>query len=324
LTYTGRIDDGIAYNEKNWDPVLRAGNPIIIAVLGHELSLTLALVRDVPKAREWGERILPEVTKAGPRFEGYLRRPMALLYALSGEVSKAEETCQAVKRIESQTLISCFFEDTAGIGFHYLRQGEWERAREYLEWAIRIHQERNNVAAVGACSFTLGSLNLEQENHPEAEKLLLRSLEICRKGGNVIFELWVLPVICELYLKTGLPEKAAEYVERGFELLKPDQSWYGLPGPMYLAKAMLATEQQDWKTATEFFEKAVHVNRQYQLPWDEAKTNYEWGMMYLARGQEGDRENFREKFERALEIFQRIGAKKDVEKVLTKKELLVT
>ncbi len=324
LTYTGRIDEGIAYNEKNWDPVLRAGNPIIIAVLGHELSLTWALVRDVPKAREWGERILPEVTKAGPRFEGYLRRPLALLYALSGEVSKAEETCQAVKRIESQTLISCFFEDTAGIGFHYLRQGEWDRAREYLEWAIPIHQERNNVAAIGACSLALGSLNLEQGNYPEAEKLLLRSLEICRKGGNVIFELWVLPVICELYLKMDQPEKAAEYVGRGFELLKPDQNWNGLPAPMYLAKAMLATDQQDWKTATGFFEKAIRVNRQYELPWDEAKTNYEWGVMYLARDQAGDRENAHQKLECALEIFQRIGAKKDVAKVLAKKELLRT
>jgi len=32
----------------------------------------------------------------------------------------------------------------------------------------------------------------------------------------------------------------------------------------------------------------------------------------------------REKLDCALEIFQRIGAKKDTEKVLTKKELLVT
>jgi hypothetical protein len=93
---------------------------------------------------------------------------------------------------------------------------------------------------------------------------------------------------------------------------------------MYLAKAMLSTEQQDWKTATQFFKKAIHLNRQYELPWDEAKTHYEWGMMYLVRGQAGDLENVRQKFESALEIFQRIGAKKDVGKVLTKKELLVT
>jgi len=324
LTYTGRIDEGIAYNEKNWSPVLKASNPLIISILGHELSLTLALVRNVPKAREWGERVLREVTKAGPMFEGFLRRPLTLIYALSGEVSKAEEACQAVKRIESKMLLGCYFEDTACIGFHYLRQGEWDGAREYLEWAIPIHQERNNVAAIGACSFTLGSLDLEQSNCPSAEKLLLRSLDICRKGGNVIFELWVLPVICELYLKMGQPEKAAGYVERGFELLKPDQNWYGLPGPIYVAKGMLATEKQDWKIAAEFFEKAIHVNREYQLPWDEAKTFYELGVMFLARDHAGDQESARENLDRALEIFQRVEAKKDVEKALARKKLLVT
>jgi tetratricopeptide (TPR) repeat protein len=242
---------------------------------------------------------------------------------LSGKISKAEETCQAEKKIESKTMHGCFFEDAACIGFHYLRQGEWDGAREYLEWAIPVHQERNSVAAVGACAFTLGSLEMEQKNYPEAEKLLLKSLDICRKGGNVIFELWVLPVLCELYRKMKQPEKAAGYVDRGFELLKPDQNWHGLPASIYMAKGMLATQKQEWKTATEFFEKAIHLNRQYQLPWDEAKTFYELGMMSLERDRAGDRESAREKFDCALEIFERIGAKKDIEKVLNKKELLV-
>jgi tetratricopeptide (TPR) repeat protein len=90
-----------------------------------------------------------------------------------------------------------------------------------------------------------------------------------------------------------------------------------------MAKGMLATQKQDWKTATELFEKAIHINRQYRLPWDEAKTFYELGMMFLGRDREGDRESAREKFDFALEIFERIGARKDVEKVLTKKELPV-
>jgi class 3 adenylate cyclase/tetratricopeptide (TPR) repeat protein len=288
LTYTGRVDDGFAYNENNWDSVLKAGNPLIIAILGHELALTRALLRDVPNGRKWGERILPEVTKAGHRFEGFLWRPLALIYALSGDVAKAEEACEAEKKIEQKTLMSCFFEDAAGIGFHYLRQGHWERAREYLNWAIPIHEERNNVAALSACYFTLGSLNLEQKNISEAESFLLKSLEICRGGGNVIFELWVLPVLGELYLKTGRLEKSKEYISRGFELLQPDQNWYGLPAHLYLVQAILATEQQNWETAADFFEKTLQLNRQYSLLWDEAKTHFEWGKMYLARNRKQD------------------------------------
>jgi tetratricopeptide (TPR) repeat protein len=159
-------------------------------------------------------------------------------------------------------------------------------------------------------------------NHPKAEELLLKSLGICRKGGNVLFELWVLPVLAELYLKMGQPEKVAEYVDRGFELMKPGQNWYGLPAPMYLSKGMLATAQRNWRTAAESFDKAIQINRQYQLPWDEAKDLYERGLMYLARGRKADREKAHEDLDKALAIFQKVGAKKDVEKVLRKKKML--
>jgi len=328
LTYTGRVDEGIAYNENVWDPVVKKGNPLVIGMLGQQLTLSLALVRDVPMARKWGEKALPEATRFGvPTTELFLRRPLTLVYTLSGEVAKAEASSQAVKTIQdkgsmAETGAICPFEDVAGIGFHYLRQGEWDKAREYLEGAIAVHKDRNNLAAVDACSFALGSLNLELENYPKAEEFLLKSLEICRNGGNVLFELWVLPVLAELYIKIGRPDKATEYVNRGFELLKPDQNWYGLPAPMYLARGMLATARKDWDTATESFDKAIQINRQYQLPWDEARTLYERGLMYLARGGKGDRDKAHEDLYEALAIFQKVGAKKDAEKVLRKKEML--
>jgi tetratricopeptide (TPR) repeat protein len=316
LTYAGQIDEGIAYNEKNWDAVLKAGNPVIIAILGHELSLTLALIRDIPKAKEWAERILPLVSKAGPLFESMLRRPLAFIYALSGEVSKARESCQMVQGIESKTRLACIYEDAAGVGFHYLRQGEWEKAKDYLDKSLSIFRERNNLAAVCGCSFVLGNLNLEMENHAQAEELLLGALAMSQQGGNVLCELWILPVLVELYLKVGQDEKAAEYLKRGFELLKPDRNWYGLAAPLYMAKGMFASTHQNWDEAVHCFDSALVINRQYQLPYDEAKGLYEWGRMYLARNGAGDRENARRKFESALEIFQRVGARRNVDQVL--------
>jgi tetratricopeptide (TPR) repeat protein len=327
-TYTGRVDEGIAYNENVWAPVVKKGSALVIAMLGQQLTLSLALLRDVPRAKKWGEKALPEATKFGiPTVELFLRRPLALIYALSGEVTKAEESCRAVETIQdkysmTETGAICPFEDVAGIGFHYLRQGEWDKARHYLEGAIAAHKDRNNLAAVDACSLVLGSLSLEEGNFSKAEDLLLKSLEICRNGGNVLFELWVLPVLAELYLKTGQPEKAVEYVERGFELMKPEQNWYGLPAPMYLARGMLATVRKDWDAATDSFDKAVEINRQYQLPWDEARTLYERGLTYLARGGQGDRDKAHGDLDEALATFQKVGARKDVEKVLRKKEML--
>lgn len=184
---------------------------------------------------------------------------------------------------------------------------------------MHTYEDRRYVGAVGASWYVLGLLSLEEGDYVRADALFRRSLEICRNGGNVLFELWVLPVLTELFLKMGQPDKAAEQVTRGFALLTPGQSWYGLPAPMYLAKGMLAAASKRWDEGEKSFAEAVAINRRYQLPWDEARTLFEWGLLHLARGEAGDPEAARTKLDGALEIFHRVDAKKDVEKVLAAK-----
>ena len=107
LTYTGEVDRGLEYSIGNWDGVLRSANPIIQSVFGHELVLTLALLRDPARAREWGERVLPEVLKGKSLFaEAGLRRPLTLAGTLAGQREAAQDTA-AVQRIESETLTGC-------------------------------------------------------------------------------------------------------------------------------------------------------------------------------------------------------------------------
>jgi tetratricopeptide (TPR) repeat protein len=318
----GEVEKGIEYQENNWQPTLEGGNPLAITFCADDIILTHTMVRNIPRALEWGEMILPEVKKFGGQGLVLVSRTLVLIYTLSGQISRAKEACQMVESFESKISGTGLFENSASPGFLYFRLGEWDKGEEILQWALSVSEDRRNFVGVNACCFTLGSLNLEQGNYPEAEKLMLKSLEVCQKGGNIISELWVLPVLAELYLKMAKPDKAVEYVDRGFELLKPGKNWFGLPAPMYLAKGMLATARKDWSTAAESFDKAIRINRQYQLPWDEAKALYERGLMYLSRGRKADREKAHEDLDEALAIFQKVGAKKDVEKVLRKKEML--
>jgi len=317
---TGELDQGIEYQENNWEPALRSGNALALWICGYDIILTHTLVRNMKRALEWEKIFAPVAAKimsgtfnAGPPWV------LILTYTLSGETSKATETCQVLERSESKTPFAGSLEDSISLGLLYFRLGNWDRAGNVLQEVLSGQENAHNIVGVKACCFALGSLNLELDNYAKAEELLLKSLEICRNGGNVLFELWVLPTLAELYLKTGQPEKTAEYVDRGFELLKPDKNWYGLPAPMYLAKGMLATARKDWGIAVESFDKAIKINRQYQLPWDEAKALYERGLMYLARRRKGYREKAHEDLDEALAIFQKVGAKKDVETVLRKK-----
>ncbi|MBM3153836.1 MAG: tetratricopeptide repeat protein [Chloroflexi bacterium] len=319
--WAGELDRGIEYQENNWEPTVRGGNAIAIAICGLSIILSHTLARNIPVALKWEKIVVPEITRlAMPGAVTYVNWALMLTCVLSGKTHKATETFHMVEG--SETAIGGTWQESASLGLLHFRLGEWDKANEVLQAALSAHEGSHNHAAINGCSFALGSLNLEQGNYLKAEELLLRSLEICQNGGNVIFELWVLPVLAELYLKMGQLDKAAEYVDRGFELMKPDQNWYGLPAPIYLAKGMLAAARKDWGTAAESFDKSIQINRQYQLPWDEARTLYERGLMYLARGRKADREKAHEDMDEALAIFQKVGARKDVEKVLRKKEML--
>lgn len=315
MTYCGRIDEGIAYNEGNWDAALRAGNPLVMGLLGHELCLTLALTRNIPLARQWGERILPEVVKAGPILETMLRRPLALIYALSGDAEKADEACRLVEETETKTRFGCIYQDAASVGYHYLRTGERDKARRHLETGRSIFRERNNLAALWGCTYALGHLELDGGHYARSEELLTEALDACKANDNVLCELWVLPVVAELYLATGRHDKAAECVNRGFELMDSGRKWYGLPSPLFLARGALFSDRKDWEDAERCFESALAINRQYRLPYDAAKVHLAWGRMHHARNGSEDRSAARGKFDSALALAKAVGAKKLVDEV---------
>lgn len=171
------------------------------------------------------------------------------------------------------------------------------------------------MTAVAGCSLVLGQLETDEGHLDRAQELLLASLATCRKGGNVLVELWVLPGLAEVSLRMGALDRATEYVGRARQLLSPGKSWYGLPAPVALADGMLARASARWDEAARCFEEAVVLDRRYELPWDEARVQYEWGRLHLARGGAGDREPAREHLGQALTLFERVGARRDAEAV---------
>lgn len=314
LSYTGHVDEGVAYNERNWDAVVAAANPLVIAGLGHELAVTLALVRDVPRARAWGEKALPLAMKASPVFEGMIRRPLALIYALSGEMAKGEEACEAVVRIERDTQIGCTFEDAASVGLFYTRRGQWDRARSYLEAAVARNRGRN-VAAYTACLVVLGQLHAKQGDLEAAHAMLNEALDISRRGGNVLLETWGLIEQAEIALAMQRLDTVETCVHRGLVLLDPARKWYGLPSALEIVRGQLAARRHNWEEANGHFERAIAVTHAFQLPYDEARAHHALAMTALQRGLTDDHNRAGQALERARELFQQVGADRDLETV---------
>ena len=318
--YRGRLDDGVAYNEGNWRRVVDAGNPLIIGILAHELLVTLSLARDVPRALAWAERGLTELLRVQKQpheyVENLIRLPLTLVHALAGDAESARREGEIVEHIELRTFSTCRWEDAAAVGFSRLRRGELGAARTSLERTLARMTQRNQIAAISGCSFVLGLLAMEEDRFGEAEPLLTRSLEIARNGGSALFELWVLPALGELFIRTGNLDRARTCVERGLYLLDPALSWYGLPAGVHLARGMLARERGDWEEAEQALGEAAAINRRYALVWDEAKSLYELALMHQRRDRSGDREHASAKLAAARALFEHAGAARDVERTV--------
>jgi KaiC/GvpD/RAD55 family RecA-like ATPase len=86
---------------------------------------------------------------------------------------------------------------------------------------------------------------------------------------------------------------------------------------------MLLRAEKKWNESIELFEKSLQEYealgaRQWNVYGLAKYVLYEYARMYLERNQEGDKEKARDLLNQALEIFQKMGAKKDVEKVEAK------
>ena len=85
------------------------------------------------------------------------------------------------------------------------------------------------------------------------------------------------------------------------------------------ARAMLLRAEKKWNESIELFEKSLQEYealgaRQWNVYWLAKNVLYQYGRVYLERDQPGDREKARDLLNQALEIFQKIEAKRDVEK----------
>jgi KaiC/GvpD/RAD55 family RecA-like ATPase len=130
------------------------------------------------------------------------------------------------------------------------------------------------------------------------------------------------PLICTL-IELSEFEKAKELLDdlRKFADETREQTCWAANYEIML-RAMMLRAQKRYGQSLDLFEKAVRE-------WESAKENvwnayyfarwlHEYARAYVERNQHGDKEKARDLLNRALEMFQKMGAKKDIEKVEAK------
>ncbi len=256
---------------------------------------------------------LNSVEAQGYVFMGELRRALSIF----------EDNLALAKRFKYEVQISG---SLGGLGCCYLLLGEWDKSLQFLKESLDIAKKIKEYQFSAAAAQFLGELFIEMEDYDEAEKYLQESSNIYDSAGETTAQLEdVFPALSKLYLNKGEIKKAEELITKVYEYAMKARTKLIVPYADML-KAMLFREQKNWDQSMQHFEKSLagykSLNAQKWYVIRFAELLYEYGLAYLQRNNEGDREKAYPLLDQALAIYQRIEARKYIERILAKKKLL--
>jgi tetratricopeptide (TPR) repeat protein/KaiC/GvpD/RAD55 family RecA-like ATPase len=263
-----------------------------------------------------------ELAKKAGHIENiaWLEGQLAWMYGFMGNTDKAlalAEEYDALSRkignlfnLGNSTLI-------LGLFHHIL--GDWNKGEQYAKESLSISQKINNTQSITNSYGFLGWSYYDRGEYAKAKECFDRQSEIYEKTGHkavqMIYYMWITRNSIEL----GVIDKARTLLDdmHKFAHEKQDKQ---LIADEDAARAVLLCAEKKWSESVELFEKSLREYedlgaRQWNVYWLAKCVLYPYALVYLERDQPGDREKADKLLDQALEIFQKMGAKRDIERV---------
>jgi tetratricopeptide (TPR) repeat protein len=212
------------------------------------------------------------------------------------------------------------------LGSIHLILGEWDRSEQYFKEALSISQGLDDFQSIASVHYWLGWSHFLKEEYVEARELFEKATEVVKKHGAKLTQMWGSLYLAWTYIELGEIEKAIDLIDEPHEFAL-EVKHKNLIAWADVLRAMLFRAQKKWQESIEQFEKSLQEfealgARQWDVYIFAKLVLYEYARVYLERDQEGDREKAHNLLNQALEIFQKMGAKKDIENIIAKKKLL--
>jgi len=252
---------------------------------------------------------------------------LAATYVGMGDMSRAipltEESAALNRKAGNMSLLSWSLNF---LGLIYQILGEWDKSEQYHKEAMSISQRLDDFQSIASSCGRLGWLHFDKGEYTTARELFVRSIEVCELHGAKGLQMSLSQYLIYTYIELGEIEKVENLIDnlQKFAVEVEDKE---LTAGADALRAMLFRAQKKWKEAIEYFEKSLQefeaLNARRWNVYIFAKVVLcEYARVYLERDQEGDREKAHNLLNQALEIFQKMGAKKEIERIIAKKKLL--
>jgi len=207
----------------------------------------------------------------------------------------------------------------AWLGWVNLVWGEWGKGEQYIKEALGLSQKLNQHGLIIGCYTDLGYLCMQKEDYSKAREFFEKAYEVSEKTGRKYSQMTAAVMIVWSDTKTGEIEKDSNLIDQLHTFA------YEVKDRLFIAceealKGIVLRSQKKWDGSIDHFEKSLQefesVNaRQTWIYWFAKFFMCEYAQVYIERNQEGDREKAYNLLNQALEMFQKMGAKKDTEKV---------
>jgi len=259
-------------------------------------------------------------------LETYLGTQMAFILLLRGDVGNGVslmEASHALARKAANMGDICW--SLNGLGYAYSILGEWEKSEECLGEALTISQKLNDFDQNLLSNRFLALLYLEKEEYAKAAEFAEKAFTRLQEAGSLVFPVLVSWLVLP-YIEAGEIGKAEKWIS-AYHKLAIEAEDKELFAAVDTLKATVLRAQKKWEESIKLFERSlqewetVGVRKWFVYPFARYVL-FEYARVYLEREQEGDRGKAHSLLNQALEIFEKIGAKKDIEKVIAKKKLL--
>jgi tetratricopeptide (TPR) repeat protein len=213
------------------------------------------------------------------------------------------------------------------LGFFHGILGEWDKSEQYHTEALNLAQKAKDTQQIINSYACLGWLYAQKDEYDKAREQFEKAIEVSEKAGAKYYQALVYTWgAVGTYIELGETEKAQNLLDNLEKFAKEakDKQLIAFSDAL---RATLFRAQKKWNESIEFFEKSLEefeaLNaRRWNVYFFAKMVLCEYARAYLERDQEGDREKAHNLLNQALEMFQKMGAKKDIERVIAKKRLL--
>jgi tetratricopeptide (TPR) repeat protein len=285
-------------------------------------------VEEAERSLECYEKGYELAKKVGDiKMTSFIGTNLGNIYVNMGNVNKALQlTEESVALDRKAGYISQLYFSVSTLGQIYQMLGEWDKSEQYYKEVFDLSQKTKEFTGIASGYFFPGWLCLEKGEYVKAKELVEKGIEIVEKAGAKYMKMSNIQFLVLIHLELGEIEKAKNLVD-DLQQYAHEKNDKQLIANADLSRAVQFRAQKRWEESIEYFEKCLQefeaLNaRRWNVYMFARYVLFEYARVYLERDQKGDREKAYNLLNQAFEIFERLGAKKDIEKILAKKKLL--